>query len=945
MDDAAEPAFRVLGSLTVTIDGAPAALDRPRLRLLLALLVADAGRVVSVSSLVDGLWGERAPRDAERTVRTYVSVLRKALGDAPIVTRPPGYLLRTGPDTIDAGRFERLAAAGQRALAAGRPAAAAGSLTAALALWRGEAYAEFTEAASLRAEAARLDRVRLVAVQDRIEADLAAGGSAELVAELEELVAAHPGHERLWGQLMTALYRAGRQAEALETYRRARDGLIEQAGVEPTPALTEIHGRILDQDPGLRAGSWARAGAGFPTRPAQLPPALRAFTGRERELAELDAMLPAAGVVPAAPAVVAVSGTAGVGKTALVLRWAHRVADRFPAGQLYVNLRGYDPAGTATTATTAVRGFLDALGVAGERIPAGLDGQVALYRSMLAGRRVLVLLDNARDAAQVRPLLPGTVTAAVVVTSRDQLVPLVAADGAQPVPLDVLSDAEAEELFALRLGTARVTAEPAAVRELVSGCARLPLALAVVAARAATRPGEALATLAAELADARLDALDAGDATTDTRSVFSWSYRALSPGAARLFRLLGLHTGADISLPAAASLAGVPAAAAGPLLAELVRASLLTAVAPDRWECHDLLRAYAAELTQRTDSGPARRGAGDRLSDHYLHTAHAAARLFNPGGVAIRLPLPAPAPGSTPADLPDHRRAGEWLDTEHQALMAVAGQAERNGAHTRLWQLGWSLAIHLDRRGRWDDLVTIWTGVLAAGDAFDDPGARAYAHRTLGYINTIRDRPDEARGHLEQALDGFAAAGDTPAQARTRLSVADLEQSQGRPAEAIAHAEQAVLLYRAAERPDGEAAALNSLGWNHGQLGDHQAALRYCDQALSLLRRRPDPENEANVLDTLGHVHHQLGDLAAAADCYQRAVDLYQDLGVGLEHAATLARLGDTRHAAGDGQAARACWQRALDRYAELDSPAGDLLRARLGELLSSPGRSSTRTG
>jgi NB-ARC domain len=381
----------------------------------------------------------------------------------------------------------------------------------------------------------------------------------------------------------------------------------------------------LRQDPALDA-SVPVSGAAGPAVPvpAQLPPAVPAFIGRDAELASLDALLhpKAAAAGPATVVIAALSGTAGVGKSALAVHWAHRAAAQFPDGQLYVNLRGFDPDGAAMEPSEALRGFLDALGAPATRIPESLSAQAGLYRTLLAGKRILVVLDNAKDAGQVRPLLPGSPGCLAIVTSRNQLTGLVATDSAYAMTLDLLGSGDARELLALRLGSRRVAREPDAVDEIIAGCARLPLALTIAAARAAGSPSFPLAVLATELREATraLDPLNGGDPATDVRAVFSWSYHALTTDAARLFRRLGLHPGPDIALPAAASLAAIPQDRARALLGELTRAHLLAEHAPGRYAFHDLLRAYATELARAHDSQNVRNAAAHRVLDHYLHT-------------------------------------------------------------------------------------------------------------------------------------------------------------------------------------------------------------------------------------------------------------------------------------------------------------------------------------
>ncbi|HEX6359938.1 AfsR/SARP family transcriptional regulator [Actinophytocola sp.] len=920
--------FGVLGPLEVAVGGRVLAdLGGPQLRVVLALLGANAGRAVSVAALVEGLWGTHAPSDAARTTRTYVSRLRKTLrADAGmgaedlIVTRPPGYALRPDPDTVDAARFERLATAGRQALDAGHPARAAERLTAALELWRGEAYGEFAHVAALQAEGERLDRLRLTAVQDRIEADLATGMGEVLIAELEGLITRHPGHERLWGQLMTALYQAGRQADALRAFQRAREVLSEESGLEPSPRLIEIQRQVLAQDSRLLPTRTAKAGGVPAARPAQLPPAVRAFAGRRSELTGLDAVLPGqAG--PAGVVISAVSGTAGVGKTALVVYWAHRVAAQFPDGQLYVNLRGFDPAGAALDPADVLRGFLDAFGVPVAGLPADRDTLTGLYRSVLAGKRVLVVLDNAGDVEQVRPLLPGSPGCLVVVTSRHQLTPLVAVEGAHPLVLGLPSQSEARDLLARRLGPERVANEPAAVEAIIAGCARLPLALAVVAARAATHPGFRLATLVTQLRDvtSALDALHGGDAATDIRAVFSWSYGALSTTAARLFRLLGLHVGADIGTAAAASLAGVPVRTVRVLLAELTRANLLTEHAPGRYTFHDLLRVYATEQAHTHGSDSQLRRARRRLLDHYLHTAHAAALLLHPHRAQPITPTAAET-GVTAAHLTDLGQALAWFTVEHPTLLAVIELA----ADTDTCQLAWALATFLERQGRWHDLAATQHAAVGAARRLADRPAQARAHGSLAGADVRLGRFADAHTHLRLALDLFDQLGDRVGRAHTHLDFGWLFERQGRHTEALGHAMQALDLFRAAGHQDGQARALNQVGWCHAQLDDHHQALIWCEQALVLHQALGDRAGEAHTWDSLGHAHHHLGAHEHAATCYQHALDLFRRLGDRYNEADTLTHLGNIHCAVGDADAADAAWQHAKTILSELDHPTGD---------------------
>ncbi len=665
MVDRGVPALRlgVLGPLRVWRGEAVVGLGPVQERVVLAVLCLLAGRPVGWQQMIDAVWGEAPPRHAVNLVQRHVSGLRRVLEPGRAERAPSGllawtdagYLLALPEGALDLGVFEGELGRARAARAAGDLREAAGALHSALGLWRGP-VCDGLSSPFLDAQRDRLAESRLGVTEERIELDLAVGDHGDLVGELRDLVAGHPLRERLHGLLMLALYRAGRQADALAAFRNARRQLREELGVEPGAGLQRLHQQILAADPelagaavaGVRAGASAQAGPPRPL-PAQLPHRVPEFTGRAAELSRLDALAAGDGGGGTAVVIPAITGTAGVGKTALAVHWAHQISGRFPDGQLYVNLRGFEPAGPAMTPAEAIRGFLDAFAVAPEQIPARLESQAALYRSLLAQRRVLVVLDNAADADQVRPLLPGSPGCLVIVTSRNELTGLIATEGAQPVVVDVLSLAEARQLLCRRLGEPRVRAEAAAADDIIALCARLPLALTLVAARAAAHPGFGLAALAAELREAggSLDVFDSGDQATNVRAVFSWSYQRLSVPGRGLFRLLGVHPGPDAATPAVASLAGMPAGQVRPALAELARAHLVTERVPGRFAFHDLLRAYATELAHAQDSEQDRLAARRRVLDHYLHTACRADQVLNPHRDRP-FTLAAAAPGVTP---------------------------------------------------------------------------------------------------------------------------------------------------------------------------------------------------------------------------------------------------------------------------------------------------------
>jgi DNA-binding SARP family transcriptional activator/tetratricopeptide (TPR) repeat protein len=946
--------IQVLGPVRAWRDGAELVLGSAGQRAILGLLAVVDGRAMSRDELVDALWGERPPSTAINVIQTHVKHLRQLL--EPVRERRgrslilpsvgTGYALRPGPDEVDLARFRRIVGAAE-AVGRGDRGRAAALLGQALRLWQDAPLADLPSLAA-HPRVVALAGERRAALVRYADAVVAAGTAAAAIPLLAEAAASHPLDEALQAGLIRAHQAAGQRAVAVTVYHAARRRLATDLGVDPGPELRAAYDALLHDpaDTGPAGpdhhpvGPVDAAAAGPPARPvpAQLPADVSGFTGRAAELDALTRLLPAIAPstgppdAPTTLVISAVSGTAGVGKTALALHWAHRIRDRFPDGQLYLNLRGFDPAGPAVEPAVAVRAFLDAFAVAPDRIPSTVDGQIALYRSLLDGKRILIVLDNARDAGQIRPLLPGSTTALVIVTSRSQLTPLAATNGAQVLTLDLLSGAEARELLAGRLGRDRLAAEPRATEEIIARCVGLPLALTVAAARAATRPAFPLTSLAAELAESSgpLDALTAGDPATDSRAVFSWSYATLIPAAARLFRLLGLHPGPDISVAAAASLAGVAPAEARRLLAELARASLIAEHVPGRYACHDLLRAYAADLTRADDPAQARDAAFGRLLDHYLHTAHAGAVLLEPTLDAIG--LTAARPGVTPERLADYEHAIAWFGAEYLVLLAVLRQVAAAAADAHGWQLAWALLTFLDRRGHWPELAFTQQVALSAAERLGDQAEQARAHRGLARAYGRQGRHDEALVHLTRANDLYQVLGNRVGQTRTELNLTVLFGQASNWTEAVLHAERALALARSTGEPTSQAMALNSVGWCYAQLGDYPQALTFCEQALALHRQLDDRRQQASVWDSLGYVHQHLGDYGQATVCYGNALSLLRELADRNGMAETLTHLGDAQRTRAP-DAARSSWQQALGILTDLGHPAADTVRARLRDL------------
>ncbi|WP_245703955.1 AfsR/SARP family transcriptional regulator [Streptomyces lushanensis] len=927
----------MLGSIDVRLDGRPVELGHARQRCVLAALMVDVNRVVSVDQLIDRVWGERSPQRAQASLYSYISRLRQALSpaaDADIERRPGGYVLNADTSAVDLHRFRELV---ERARTVDDGEAEA-LFEEALALWHGDAATD-QDTPWFNSLREALLRERHAAELDLVDIRLRSGRHTGLPAELTTRVEAHPLDERLVGQLMLALYRDGRPADALARYEELRERLATELGTDPGPPLRELRQRILTADPALDEPAPATT-HGFPGSsvesapppapvPRQLPAPPPMFTGRNSELARLGKLLEPGAERGGTVVISAIGGTGGIGKTWLALRWAHSCQERFPDGQLYADLRGFSPSGDPVPAAVAVRAFLEALGAPPGTIPADPDAQAALYRSLTAGKRLLILLDNARSTTQVLPLLPGSPTCTVLVTSRHQLTGLTAAHGGAPLTLDVLTDTEALELLTRHLGTARIAAEPDAAATLLKHCAGLPLAISILAARATMNPALSLAALASELHEAatRLDALDAGETATDLRAVFASSYEALDAPTARVFRLLGLAPGADIGLPAAASLTGLPPSRLRAHLRTLHAAHLVQEHMPHRYTCHDLLRAYATELAQSFDTEAERTAALDRLLDHYVHTAYAADRLLLPH--RDPLTLPAPAEGLTPEQLVGHEEAMEWFSREHTVLTAAVEHAARLGLDTRVWQLAWATVTFQSRRGHWHEVESVQRAALAAAVRLGDRSAQAECRRGLAWALAQTARTGEARNELELALALSGDLGDDTGRAHAHLTLSWLDELEGDARAAFEHDLTALGLFTSSGHRSGRARALNALGWDRIQHGDHQQAVLDCEEALALQQELDDERGQAGTWDTLGYAYQRIGDYGRAKECFQHSLRLNRALGHRFNEAETLIHLGETHRETGALPAAREAMQQALTILIGIGHPQTELNRVR----------------
>jgi DNA-binding SARP family transcriptional activator/Tfp pilus assembly protein PilF len=918
--------FGLLGPLLVRRDGEVTAVHRGHQRTLLTVLLLNANRAVTVNDIADILWDAAPPPSAQVTIRNYVKRLRQALGDADrarISSQPRGYMITVNDGEMDVSRCEALLGAARTSARHGSWDQAAAQARAALSLWRGEPLADVESDVLVLREVPRLAEMHLQALEVRIDAEVHLGRHDEVIVELQRLIEVYPLREQFHSLLMLALYRHGQQGEALAAYQHARRLLAEDLGVEPGAELRTLHQRMLSADPALNAPERARptpSGPAYPV-PRELPAVPARFTGRAAELAALTRMLDQADIK--APRTVVIGGTGGVGKTALAVHWAHQVAGRFPDGQLYVNLRGYDPHQPVTAADALAR-FLRALGVPGENIPPDEDERAARYRSWLAGKHMLIVLDNAGSTGQVRPLLPGTPSCVVVVTSRDALAGLVARDGAARLDLDLLPLKDAVGLLRALTG-ARVDIEPGAAALLAEQCSRLPLALRVAAELAGTRRDVPLARLVDQLADQqqRLSLLDAdGDPRTAIRAVFSWSYRHLDAAAARAFRLSGLHPGPDFGPHAVAALTGTTLADNRRVLDLLARQQLIQQASSGRYGMHDLLGAYARELAAAHDGQDGQHAALTRLHDYYLHTAAAAMDTVYPAERRYRPRIPPAATPVPPVTEPAAARA--WLDAERANLVAVTVHAAGYGWPAHATRLAATLFRYLAAGSYSQEAIIIYTHARAAARQSGDHAAEATALYHLAGICWQQSRYQQATDHLQQALALFRQISDRGHEAGTLGNLGLICFSQGRYQQAsILHA-QARNIYRQAGDLSGEMHCLMNLGHTEERQGRYQQAARRLRQSLAIARKLDDRYIECEALSNLGTVCMRQGDLNQAAGYLDQALALCRETSNRYHQADALTRTGDVRLRQGRPQEACDLIQQGLALFQEIGDRSGE---------------------
>ena len=952
--------FRILGPLEVWTDEGWSGIGAPKWRALLAMLLLHPGEVVSTDRLIAGLWGDDPPERAANLVSVYVLRLRRLIGDPQggggmLATRAPGYQLRLEADDLDAAVFESAVRRGRQALAEGQAEQASAVLAEALALWHGAAMADVPPSDLITAESDRLEESRLAALELRITADLRGGEAAPLVPELRRLLSEHPLREGLWTLLLLALEDTGRRAEAIAAYGDARRVIADELGVNPGPELRQLYQKLLAADadadtaPGVNtrvapapesprpASSVARVAAAAATAPppAQLPADIADFTGRGSHLAQLRGLLTRSPGTdsPSALTIAVVAGTGGLGKTTLAVHAAHSLRDEFPDGQLYVSLRG---AGEQPAMPEEVLArLLRDLGVLPAQVPVAPEERAALYRTRLAGRRVLIVLDDAMGAAQVRPLLPGSGSCAVIVTSRHRLADLA---GSRLVDLDVLDDEEAHHLLTAIIGQERADAEPGPVREVLAACAGLPLAIRIAGARLASRRGWAVSTLARRLADQRrrVDELTAGDMAV--RACFDVSFEFLQKSAtadgvdpAHAFRLLGVWQGPGISLAAAAALVGQPEDPVADALEILVDAHLLESPAPDWYGFHDLLRVYAAERAQAQEQPEAVDGAVARILDWYLRAADAAAAVIVP--YRDRVPLGPANPATSAQRFATADAALTWSRQERANLVAATRQAAAIGRHDVAWKLSVAAMAGFELHGYRSEWSATHTVALSSARLANDRYGEAWILNNIAILLSTQEA-EGAIAHFEQAMAIRTEIDDRHGQIQSATNLAFCYLLQGQHDQAVTAGKYALKLQRDNARRHGEGITLCNLGEAYLGLGRYEEAISTLQEALPVVRETGSKRIEAYVLRNLGQAHLDLGQSIEGAGLLEQALVIHKAEGDTLGQAQDLQLLGHARSLTGQRSAARSAWERAAGLFESLgDGKQAGLALSRLAEL------------
>ncbi|MGW3242125.1 BTAD domain-containing putative transcriptional regulator [Streptomyces sp. NPDC001070] len=954
--------FAVLGPVRAWRGDEPISAGSPQQKALLGALLLRGGRTATAQELLDAVWGEEPPPTALAALRSYAFRLRKALGAGALATVDGGYVLHPGDD-FDLFLAERHQGAADKARAAGDLATAREELRRALALFDGEPLAGLPGPYA-ETQRTRLLEWRLQLTETCLDLDLQAGCHAEAVSELTVLSAEHPLRERLRALLMLALYRGGRQAEALGVYADTRRLLDDELGVDPGAELTELHQRVLEADPSLLPPPVPQADAvAEPVRPAQLPATVADFTGRAAFVRELGERLAGASAEGGVMAVSAVAGIGGVGKTTLAVHVAHAVAGTFPDGQLYVDLQGTDA--RPAEPETVLASFLRSLGVTDSAIPESLADRAALYRSTLAGRRVLALLDNAHDAAQIRHLLPGTPGCAALITSRVRMVDLA---GAHLVDLDVMSPEEALLLFTRIVGEERVAAERQAALDVVAACGFLPLAIRIAASRLATRRTWTVAFLARKLSDERrrLDELKAGDLAV--KATFELGYGQLTPQQARAFRLLALADGPDISLEAAAAVLDMDVYDAEELLEALVDISLIESAAPARYRYHDLLRLYARDCAERHEGEDARCAALSRLLDFYLASAACAYELENPGDRLLAHLAPV---GRRGLPFGSREEGLDWLFTEAPSLLAAVQQAAgggcegpmrravdlllvsqdlmESGVYARQYEQATRALVataadcgdavvegrartmlghKVGLAGNFEEADSEAQRALLLGMAAGDPLTSSYAANLRGNAAFPMRRFGECAAHHTTALETFRSDGNQHGEAAALSNLSRAQIELGRLPEAIASAQRAMMIYRELGAGFRLANGLYALAIAYTADGRPQEALSCLTEALQVFREARQQFWEGMTLFRMAEVQLSVGNQRQAAALAEQALTLLRDVGGEYRRANALTVLGKALSGVGQADRARACWRDALAGFTALGAPeAADVQR------------------